>query len=136
MAEQVGATTQNVFPSLRYRDAKAAIAWLKDAFGFEEVQVIEGDDGTIHHAELRLGPGMVMLGTERPDDQRFGSHAGQSWIYAAIDDPDSLFERASAAGAKVVMELTDTDYGSRDFSVRDPEDNLWSFGTYRPSVGG
>ena len=65
MAEETAPTTQNLFPSLRYRDAKAAIEWLKQAFGFEEVTVIEGDDGTIHHAELRLGPGIIMLGAER-----------------------------------------------------------------------
>ncbi len=133
MAEEAAPTTQNLFPSLRYRDAKAAIEWLKQAFGFEEVTVIEGDDGTIHHAELRLGPGIIMLGAERPGDDRFGSHAGQGWIYVAVDDPDALFQRARSTGVQVVMGLTDTDYGSRDFSVRDLEGNLWSFGTYRPA---
>ena len=47
------------------------------------------------------------------------------------DDPDALFKRAVAAGATVVQELHDTDYGSRDFAARDPEGNHWSFGTYR-----
>ena len=124
--------TQNIYPALRYRDAKAAVEWLQEAFGFEERVVYEGDDGTIHHAEMRLGPGLIMFGSERPD--RYGSHAGQSWLYVAVDDPAALFERATAAGAEVVNELHDTDYGSRDFSVRDPEGNLWSFGTYRPQA--
>jgi uncharacterized glyoxalase superfamily protein PhnB len=56
------------------------------------------------------------------------------------DDPDGLFARATAAGAKVLRELHDTDYGSRDFAVLDPEGNHWSFGTYRgeprPGSGG
>lgn len=127
----------NIFPALRYKDAPAAIEWLGDAFGFAKRAVIDGPKGTIAHAELQLGTGMVMLGSESNDDDRpFGSHAGQGWIYVVIDDPDAHFERAKAAGAEIVMELTDTDYGSRDYSARDPEGNLWSFGTYLPGRDG
>jgi len=74
-----------------------------------------------------------MLGRER-DEERWGTHAGQAWIYVAVEDADAAFARARDAGAEVVMELTDLDYGSRDFGVRDPEGNLWSFGTYAPSA--
>jgi uncharacterized glyoxalase superfamily protein PhnB len=124
-----------VFPALRYRDAPAALAWLARAFGFEEVMVVPGPDGTIAHAEMRLGDGMIMLGSDR--DDRFGSHSGAGWIYVAIEgDVDAHHQRAVAAGAEVVMEPADTDYGSRDHSVRDPEGNLWSFGTYRPALPG
>jgi uncharacterized glyoxalase superfamily protein PhnB len=55
-------------------------------------------------------------------------------VYVVVDDPDALFERMRNAGIEVVMEPTDQDYGSRDFIVRDPEGNLWSFGTYVPTV--
>ena len=68
------------------------------------------------------------------DDRGLGRHDGQGWVYVAVEDPDALFARATAAGAAVAMELTDSSYGSRDFSVRDPEGNLWSFGTYRPTL--
>ncbi len=124
----------NIYPALRYHDARAAIDWLGEAFGFTEKEVHAADDGTIAHAELHVpGGGIVMLGTEpEGGDPRWGAHAGQGWIYIAIENPDALYDRAVAAGAQVVMELTDTDYGSRDFSVRDPEGNLWSFGTYAP----
>ncbi len=124
-----------IYPSLRYHDARAAIAWLGDAFGASEKDVYEGDDAAIVHAELTLpGGDVVMLGSEPPGgDPRWGAHAGQGWLYVAVDDADAFYERAVAAGAEVVMELTDTDYGSRDFSVRDPEGNLWSFGTYDPA---
>ena len=122
-----------IYPSLRYRDARAGIAWLKDTFGFEERVVYENDDGSVGHAELSFGPSIVMLGSETDDS--YGSHIGQSWLYVAIADPDERYARAVAAGAEVVRELSDTDYGSRDFAVRDPEGNLWSFGTYRPAVG-
>jgi len=122
---------QVFYPSLRYRDARAAIDWLGKAFGFEQHMVVEGEDGTIAHAELGLGPGRIMLGDERPGDP-FGSRAGQGWAYVVVVDPDALFERATEAGAEVVMEPFDTPHGSRDFSVRDPEGNTWSFGTYSP----
>jgi uncharacterized glyoxalase superfamily protein PhnB len=79
---------------------------------------------------MRIGSGIFMFGSAR--DDQWGDRVGQGWLYVAVDDVDSLFERANAAGAEVVMEPTDQDYGSRDFSVRDLEGNLWSFGTYQP----
>jgi uncharacterized glyoxalase superfamily protein PhnB len=123
----------SIYPSLRYRDARAAIDFLCEAFGFAEKEVHAGADGVIGHAELSGFGGIVMLGTEpEGGDPRWGTHAGQSWLYLSTEDPDALHDRALAAGAQIVRELTDTDYGSRDFSARDPEGNLWSFGTYAP----
>jgi uncharacterized glyoxalase superfamily protein PhnB len=58
--------------------------------------------------------------------------AGGGLVYCALDEVDSLYERVREARADIAVELTDTDYGSRDFTVRDPEGNLWAFGTYRP----
>jgi uncharacterized glyoxalase superfamily protein PhnB len=74
-----------------------------------------------------------MLGSDRGDGP-VGSHAGQGWLYVVIENPDPHHERAVAAGAEIVRPLEDTDYGSRDYSARDPEGNLWSFGTYRPTL--
>jgi uncharacterized glyoxalase superfamily protein PhnB len=128
-------TRQTIFPSLRYRDADAAIEWLGSAFGCEPHEVHRGPDDRVVHAELRFGDAILMLGEERDgDDRGFGRHAGQGWLYVAVDDPDGLFARSRAAGAEIVRGLEDTDYGSRDFSVRDPEGNLWSFGTYAPTL--
>src|SRR3954451_8824700 len=118
------------YPSLRYRDAPAAIEWLEGAFGFTTAERYRNDDGTVAHAELAYGDGRVMLGSTKEDD--FGDHAGQGWCYVATDDTDALHDRATQAGAEIVRPLSDTDYGSSDFSCRDPEGNLWSFGTYRP----
>jgi uncharacterized glyoxalase superfamily protein PhnB len=124
----------SIWPSLTYTDARAALEWLEKAFGFEPtaVHAREGDDSTIEHAEMRWPEGGgIMFGTAGKDDGPFGSrHTGQTAVYVVCDDPDGLFARATGLGAEVVMALTDTDYGSRDFSVRDPEGNLWSFGTY------
>lgn len=124
-----------VWPTLTYRDARAAIAFLRDAFGFEETAVYprESDPSIIEHAEMRwpLGGG-VMFGSAEKDDGPFGRRApGNDSVYVVCDDPDARFARATAAGAEVVRGLVDEDYGSRGFTVRDPEGNLWTFGTYR-----
>ena len=123
----------NIFPALRYRDARAGIAWLERALGFDVVAVHDGENGAVAHAELGFGPGMIMLGSAGTGDTRFDRVVGSSAVYLVADDVDGLFERASAAEAKVVRELQDTDYGSREFTVEDPEGNTWSFGTYMPS---
>jgi uncharacterized glyoxalase superfamily protein PhnB len=87
----------------------------------------------IEHAELGWPRGGgVMLGTAGKDDSEFGRRApGNDSVYVVCDDPDALFARAQSAGAEVVRPLRDEDYGSRGFTVRDPEGTLWSFGTYR-----
>ena len=120
--------TPNIYPFLRYADADAALEWLARAFGFGERVVYrsEEDRGVIVHAEISLGPGIVMFGQ---------GDAGDHGIYVAVDDADAHYERAKAAGAEIVREIEDTDYGSREYTARDPEGNVWSFGTYRPTVG-
>jgi len=124
-----------IWPVLSYRDARAAIEFLREAFGFTEAAVYTRDDdpSVVEHAEMRwpLGGG-VMFGTAGKDDGPFGSRTpGHDSVYVVCDDPDALFDRAVGAGAEVVRGLADEEYGSRGFTVRDPEGNLWSFGTYR-----
>ena len=126
----------DVYPALRYRDAGTAIEWLERAFGLERHAAYEGPDGTIAHAELRFGHGMVMLGSEGDSPNLLGHHAGRGWQYVVVDDPDAHCEGAHSAGAEIVMELDDTDYGSREYTARDLEGNLWSFGTYRAGGSG
>ncbi len=128
----MSAQAPTLYPSMRYRDAPAAIEFLKRAFGFEEHVVYSNDDGTIAHAQLSYGPSILMLGTDKED--MYGRRAGKGWLYMAVEDPDAHCQRARAAGAEVLTELHDTDYGSRDYTARDLEGNLWSFGTYRPEV--
>ncbi|MEH2505068.1 MULTISPECIES: VOC family protein [unclassified Bradyrhizobium] len=124
-----------LYPTMRCRDAEAMIRWLKEVVGFTE-RAVYRNGGTIHHAELAFGPSILMLGQSREDEygKLVGDIGGRRTdaLYVAVDDPDALHAKVKASGAIIEMDLRDTDYGSRDFACRDPEGNLWSFGTYRP----
>jgi uncharacterized glyoxalase superfamily protein PhnB len=118
-------------------EGPAAIDFLCNAFGFERNLVVDGDGDTVVHAQLTLGSGMIMLGSEASDEddpRRLRAETGPSWISVVLDEVDEHFERAKAAGAEIVLEPRDEEYGGRGYTVRDPEGNLWSFGTYRPTV--
>jgi uncharacterized glyoxalase superfamily protein PhnB len=139
MADGQSPEPPRLYPTLRCRDAEAMIRFLKDAFGFTEQVVYRNADDVVEHAELAFGASILMLGQQRDDayGARVGDLAGRRTdaLYVAISDPDALCARAVAAGARIEVDLHNTDYGSRDFSCRDPEDNLWSFGTYWPKAG-
>jgi uncharacterized glyoxalase superfamily protein PhnB len=126
-----------VWPTLQARDARGLIRFLAEAFGFIET-VVYGEGDRVHHAELSWPEGGgIMLGSanDGPDDP-WPLRPGTFGAYVVTDAPDELFARATAAGATVLLGLHDTDYGSRDFSVSDPEGNRWSFGTYRGAPRG
>ncbi len=117
------------------------IDWLCDTFGFEKQMVIPNEDGTIAHSQLTFGSGMIMVGSVKKAESKWGAQIKQpdeigrfetQSPYVVVDNVDALYERAKAAGAEILMEITDQDYGSRDFICRDPEGHLWSFGTYDP----
>jgi uncharacterized glyoxalase superfamily protein PhnB len=121
-----------VWPTLRARDARTLIRFLVDVFGFEETAVY-GTGDVVEHAQLSwpLGGG-VMLGSVRDDPANpFNLAPGTFGAYVVLDDPDTLYAKIKAAGAEIVQEMNEADYGSRGFTARDPEGNLWSFGTYR-----
>ncbi|APA96079.1 VOC family protein [Nocardia seriolae] len=124
--------TTVVWPTLVYRDAKAAITFLEKAFGFE-TRACYADGDIVHHAELAWpGGGAIMLGGVRDGMALDCQPPGVGSVYIAIDDADALYARAKAAGANVTRELRDeTGYESRGFTCRDPEGVYWSFGTYR-----
>lgn len=120
----------SVYPVIRYRDAPAAIEFLTRAFQLGRSEVHEGPDGTVLHAQLTWGTGVLMLGSSSESDGPFDT--GKTVVYLAVDDPDEHHDHAVAEGAEIVMELVDQPYGSRDYAALDPEGNVWSFGTYRP----
>lgn len=125
----------NVWPTFRYRDAKAAIAFLQEALGFDIIaEYTNADDpNRVDHAELSWPKGGgVMLGSVRDDSgvmTKTGVASGS--VYLASDNVRELHRRALAAGATEVMGLTEQDYGSLDFAIQDPEGVLWSVGSYR-----
>jgi len=134
--ENTGAT---IIPSLRYRDAPAAIEWLCRAFGFEK-HAVYAEGNTVHHAQLTFGNGMVMLSSvdnaspwgrriAQPDE--IGGRETQC-ACAIVADPDAHYARAKAAGAQIVDDLAVQDYGGKGYSCRDPEGHLWWFGSYDP----
>jgi uncharacterized glyoxalase superfamily protein PhnB len=135
MAKQ---TTATVIPALQYQDARAAIDFLCRAFGFDKKAVYDGEGGAVAHAELTLGNGMIMLGSLNHGD--YGKllvsprAAGgvTMGVYVIVDDVDAHFARAKAAGAVITREPVTQDYGGRDYTAKDPEGHVWTFGTYDP----
>ena len=132
-------SSQKVYAGGRYRDARKAIDWLGKAFGFEPLLVVPGTNGeSVSHAELRLGDAIVMLGSAGEGQlaellSPGGQPAPQS-LYVIVDDPDEHYARAKAAGAKILVELRNEDYGSRGYTAQDIEGNVWTFGTYAPEL--
>jgi uncharacterized glyoxalase superfamily protein PhnB len=127
-----------IFPAFRYRDPAAVIAWLRDTVGFI-VHARYPAEGEIAHAEMAFGSSMIMLGTVR--DDAYGAlvggpgQDGGKALYVAVDDVDALHARVAASGVVMEEGLVERDYGSREFTCRDPEGNLWCFGTYWPKAG-
>ena len=124
----------NIFPSLTYADAHAAIEFLCRAFGFEQRLVVPREDGGVLHSELTLGTGLVMVSSPKADQGRVApdpdtrSHA----LCVRVDDPDAHFARAEAQGARILMGLVDEEYGARGCMAADPEGHVWFFSTYSP----
>jgi len=140
MAHYAKDCKSTIIPSLRYRDAPAAIEWLCEAFGFEKQAVYPNPDGTIAHAQLTFGNGMIMIGSvvegtpysnliRQPDE--IGRLETQAPCLI-VSDCDAIYATAKAAGAEMLMDIATMDYGGRAFTCRDPEGHLWNIGSYDP----
>jgi uncharacterized glyoxalase superfamily protein PhnB len=119
-----------------YRNAPEAIEWLMRAFGFERVRQQDGAEGTIQHAELRLGDAVIMVASADADyllPPVRGRSTGHG-AYLLVEDVDALYERAIARGATAVIGPEMTTWGTKRCRVLDPEGYEWSFGTYEPGV--
>ena len=139
MGTEAKNTTATIIPTLKYHDAKSAIEFLCNAFGFEKRLVVPGDGDTIAHAQLSYGNGMIMLGSVRDTEfdklqrsPRDVGGVGTQSPYIVVADADAHYNHAVEAGAEIVLEIADQDYGGRLYSCRDPEGYLWNFGTYDP----
>ena len=139
MTQHTAVQLGSMFPCLFYRDANAAINWLVDVFGFEKVMVVPGDDGTVAHSELKLGDGMIMVGTAgrgitaSASPQDTGRVTASTYVYVADDALERHYQRAQAGGAEIVREYERHDYGGAGYSARDLEGQEWSFGSYMPA---
>jgi uncharacterized glyoxalase superfamily protein PhnB len=128
-----------IIPALRYRDAPAAIEWLCNAFGFQKQAVYANPDGTIGHAQLTFGNGMIMLSSitdsvygkfvKQPEEIGMANTQSPCLI---VTDADAVYRQAKAVGAVMVIDIADQSYGGRAFTCRDPEGFLWNVGTYDP----
>lgn len=131
----------NMIPALRYADAPAAIEWLTGVLGFTRHAVFSGENGMINHAELALGNGLIMLGSQKDDEYGRSLKSPRDLggvetrtVYIVVPDADAVYARCVAAGAQIVRPIEDTHYGSREFAVKDPEGHTWTLGTYDPWI--
>jgi uncharacterized glyoxalase superfamily protein PhnB len=136
---ETATSTQTFYPTLRYADPRAAMAWLVQTFGFAESVLYAADDGGVAHAELSFHGGKVMIGSASHEDgypvrppSEVGGLTGGIYTAVPADEIEAHYARTKAAGARFYREITDTDYDSREYSAFDPEGYIWSFGTYQP----
>jgi len=137
MQDQVKARGGRIIPTLRYREAAPAIDWLCRVFGFERRMVVPTEGGKIAHAELTLGNGMIMLGDAETDYGRMvvapeKAQPVTQGIYVVVDNVDAHYAKADEAGAEIVRPIKTQDYGGRDYTARDLEGHIWTFGNYDP----
>jgi uncharacterized glyoxalase superfamily protein PhnB len=121
-----------VWATIRCKDTHLVIDFLTTTFGFHEQLVVANETGDGEaHSQLRWpGGGGVRLGDETPDNPAHRELPnGSSSVYVVTDQPDELHRRAVESGGNIIRGLTDEDYGSRGFTVTDPEGSVWSFGT-------
>ncbi len=128
---------QTIFPILRYNDARGAIRSLCATFGFVELFSVPESGSMVRHAQLKLGTNVIMLGSVRPGEGIASPQAALTAtqaLYVYVDDLDAHFERARSAGAEIATPPKNTDFGSREYHVRDLEGHSWTFGTYLPEI--
>lgn len=127
-----------IIPTMQYKNARKAIDWLCNAFGFEAHLIVEGENNTIAHAQLTYGNSMIMLGSENEGEygKLIGSpkslNGNTQATYIIVSEIDEHYEKAVAAGAKILIEIRDEDYGGRGYTCKDPEGYIWNFGSYSP----
>ena len=125
----------NLFPVLRYDDAPAAIDFLVAALGFEKATDHRLPDGRVAHADLRFGPSAIGVSSTGTSPAESPWASVSHGIYIVVTDPDAAYAHAKSAGAEIAAPIADQSYGSRDFTLRDPEGHLWGFGTYAMERG-
>ena len=137
MSQQLAEGIPNIYPCLSYRDAAAAIEWLTRAFGFELRMSAPGPDGTIAHAELTFGSGVIMLGAAKPEKgwlSPLDLPAVNQSVCIYVEDAAAHYQRAKAAGAEMVFDFQNYDYGGSRYTAKGLEGDPWTFGSYLPGA--
>ena len=138
MPEDPRGAMPTIYPYFVYRDAAAALEWLATVFGFERAAEVRGADGSVVHAEMRFGRSTIMLATaseQQLAQDPWDLPSGRG-TYVHVDDVDAHYQRAKGAGAEIVHEPEDTDFGARRYRALDLNGYEWSFGSYRPAPPG
>ncbi|KAA3606877.1 MAG: glyoxalase [Calditrichaeota bacterium] len=128
-----------IIPTMQYKNAPTAIEWLCNAFGFEKHLIVQGENDTIVHAQLTYGNSMIMLNSENENEygnlvrtpKKLNGNNTQA-SYIIVEKIDEHYEKAVAAGAKILIEIRDEEYGGRGYTCKDIEDYIWNFGSYNP----
>lgn len=138
-SKNMKANKASIIPTMRYKNARAAIDWLCNAFGFEKHLIVEGENNTIAHAQLKYGNSMIMLSSD--NDNEYGNLVktprslngnNTQAPYVVVDKIDDHYEKAVSAGAKILIAIKDEDYGGRGYTCKDIEEYIWNFGSYDP----
>ncbi len=128
-----------IIPTMQYKNARTAIDWLCNAFGFEKHLIVEGENNTIAHAQLTFGNSMIMLSSENENEygklvktpESLNGNNTQA-PYIVVEKIDEHYEKAVAVGAKILIEIKDEEYGGRGYTCKDTEEYIWNFGSYDP----
>ena len=127
--EPIPAGHHTVTPYMVVEDVPRLVEFLKDAFGATELECIEGPDGRIMHAQIRIGDSMIMMGQANENFPPLTSA-----IYLYVIDTDATYKQALEAGGDSLMEPADQFYGDRNAGVKDPCGNLWWIATHVEDV--
>jgi uncharacterized glyoxalase superfamily protein PhnB len=118
--------------ALCYKDARAMLAWLEKAYGFEPYLILIDNEGKVAHSEMSYGDSLVMIGSEWSDDHKSPASIGgkntQTVHVHMSEGIDAHCEHARKAGAEILMEPETQFYGDRTYRARDPEGHIWTFG--------
>jgi PhnB protein len=127
-------------PYLIVRGASSAIDFYKKAFGAKELMRLPQPDGTIAHAEIKIGAAVIMLTDESPSSAKIGTGSPQSLgassvvVQLYVDDVDALAGQAVAAGARMLIPVSDQFYGDRSGRLTDPFGHVWILATHKEDV--
>ncbi len=131
----------SIIPTMRYNDAAAAIDWLCKAFGFKQHLVVQGENQSIEHAQLIYGNSMIMLSSVNDNEygkliktpESFNGYNTQA-PYIIVEKIDEHYKKAVSAGAEMLIDIKDEDYGGRGYTCKDKEGHIWNFGSYNPWI--